>query len=404
MTMPRKLGTLVAIPIKGRMLLNRSGGKQSPYVQLRLGADQKKRTKASLIASLEPEWDQEIRLDVYQGCLAMRVSVVDEGKKDELVGEGTLLLHEVLDRGELDVWFPIKHKGAIHAGDIYFELTFYALAPPPHPQQHPPQPQQPLQAGARPLPHPQQHQTIPHPAIRHTQPGYSNAHPGRLLPHAPPVNMFNRTTPGPPAQYSGNTYHHPAAYVGHHGTGTHNNHAQPHPLTHQRSFPSPQPSPPPPPPTITTPITATAAIAPFGNSTRPTVPGHRPSSSLPTSFGPTPSLMAFKPKTKYTGPNHQRPQQQQQQQQQQTFQNGNNGRQQQLQHPSPGGCPGLQTNIGNRLNQGQQQGCITGSGSNQPRPIPTTGHAHGPPGHGHGHGQRSMTPLVQYNYTLGSFP
>ncbi|KAG0352024.1 hypothetical protein BGZ54_002988 [Gamsiella multidivaricata] len=102
MTMPRKLGTLVAIPIKGRMLLNRSGGKQSPYVQLRLGADQKKRTKASLIASLEPEWDQEIRLDVYQGCLAMRVSVVDEGKKDELVGEGTLLLHEVLDRGELD--------------------------------------------------------------------------------------------------------------------------------------------------------------------------------------------------------------------------------------------------------------------------------------------------------------
>ncbi|KAF9079962.1 hypothetical protein BGX23_002887 [Mortierella sp. AD031] len=125
MTTPRKLGILVAIPIKGRKLLNRSGGKQSPYIQLTLSG-QKKRTKASLIASVEPEWDQEVRLDVFQGALDMGVSVYDEGKKNELIGEGTLLLHEVIDKGELDVWFPIKHKGAT-AGDIYFELTFYAV-------------------------------------------------------------------------------------------------------------------------------------------------------------------------------------------------------------------------------------------------------------------------------------
>lgn len=54
----QKIGVLVAIPIKGRKLVNRTGGKQSPYVQLKLG-EQKKRTRASLIASVEPEWDQE---------------------------------------------------------------------------------------------------------------------------------------------------------------------------------------------------------------------------------------------------------------------------------------------------------------------------------------------------------
>jgi hypothetical protein len=32
----------------------------------------------------------------------MSVSVFDEGKKNELIGEGTLLLHEVIDKGELD--------------------------------------------------------------------------------------------------------------------------------------------------------------------------------------------------------------------------------------------------------------------------------------------------------------
>ncbi|KAF8979178.1 hypothetical protein BGZ52_005205, partial [Haplosporangium bisporale] len=88
-----KLGTLVAIPIKGRKLINRTGGKQSPYVQLKLG-EQKKRTRASLIAS--------IRLDVFHGELAMSVAVHDDGKKDELIGDGVLLLNEVIDKGELD--------------------------------------------------------------------------------------------------------------------------------------------------------------------------------------------------------------------------------------------------------------------------------------------------------------
>ncbi|KAF9198462.1 hypothetical protein BGZ49_000711 [Haplosporangium sp. Z 27] len=182
MTTPTKIGVLVAIPIKGRKLMNRSGGKQSPYVQLKLG-EQKKRTKPSLIAAAEPEWDQEaslVRLDVFQGQMDMNVSVYDEGKKNELIGEGILLLHEVVDKGELDVWFPIKYNGTT-AGDIYFELTFYAAAPLPAAGATPPIPQAQIQTP-----------------IRHTQPGYQG--PG-ILPHTPPLGGYGSPPVGPPTSF-----------------------------------------------------------------------------------------------------------------------------------------------------------------------------------------------------------
>ncbi|KAF9995204.1 hypothetical protein BGZ80_005378 [Entomortierella chlamydospora] len=178
MTTP-KIGVLVAIPIKGRKLMNRSGGKQSPYVQLKLG-EQKKRTKASLIAAAEPEWDQEA--NVFHGQMDMNVSVYDEGKKNELIGEGILLLHEVVDKGELDVWFPIKYNGTA-AGDIYFELTFYASAPPPTAGGTPPIPQAQIQTP-----------------VGHIQPGYPGpgVHP---LPHTPPVSGFGSPAVGQPTPF-----------------------------------------------------------------------------------------------------------------------------------------------------------------------------------------------------------
>ncbi|KAF9962378.1 hypothetical protein BGZ72_006199 [Mortierella alpina] len=226
MTTPHKLGVLVAIPIKGRKLINRTGSKQSPYVQLKLG-EQKKRTRASLIASVEPEWDQEasplVRLDVFHGQLDMHVSVYDEGKKNELIGEGVLLLNEVIDKGELDVWFPIKHGGN-PGGDIYFELTFYAAAPPPV-------------AGSTPPPA----QAQIHPPIRHSQPGFQggpNMHP---VPHTPPTSNYgspgvnNMHTGGPPAPYPGNMYQHP-------GPGGFNPGARPFPPAQHQAFP-PQPNP-----------------------------------------------------------------------------------------------------------------------------------------------------------------
>ncbi|CAO3572803.1 unnamed protein product [Mortierella alpina] len=224
MTTLHKLGVLVAIPIKGRKLINRSGGKQSPYVQLKLG-EQKKRTRASLIASVEPEWDQEVRLDVFHGQLDMHVAMYDEGKKNELIGEGVLLLNEVIDKGELDVWFPIKYNGSA-SGDIYFELTFYAAAPPPA-------------AGSTPPPA----QAQIHPPIRHSQPGFQggpNMHP---IPHTPPTSNYgspgvnNMHTGGPPAPYPGNMYQHP-------GPGGFNPGARPFaPAQHQAFPPQPSPSP-----------------------------------------------------------------------------------------------------------------------------------------------------------------
>ncbi|KAG0213722.1 hypothetical protein BGX28_003666 [Mortierella sp. GBA30] len=235
MTTPHKLGVLVAIPIKGRKLINRSGGKQSPYVQLKLG-EQKKRTRASLIASVEPEWDQEasiiikrgflaglVRLDVFQGQYDMHVAVYDEGKKNELIGDGVLLLNEVIDKGELDVWFPIKYNGTA-GGDIYFELTFYAAAPPPA-------------AGSTPPPA----QAQIHPPIRHTQPGFQGGPSMHPVPHTPPTSNYgspginNVHTGGPPAPYPGNMYQHP-------GPGGYNANARPFPQTQHQPFP-PQPNP-----------------------------------------------------------------------------------------------------------------------------------------------------------------
>ncbi|KAK5809247.1 hypothetical protein F5H01DRAFT_416176 [Linnemannia elongata] len=264
MATPRKLGVLVAIPIKGRKLVNRSKGKQSPYVQLTLSG-QKKRTKASLIASVEPEWDQEVRLDVFQGALDMGVSVFDEGKKNELIGEGTLLLHEVIDKGELDVWFPIKHKGVV-AGDIYFELTFYAVAPPP-----------PVSAGTPPIGHPRPHQLSPM-----QRPGFVPPPP---LPHVPPAgNNYGRPyapfPPGPPGPpRPGYPPHQQQPPIPVH-INNNNNIQRPYPIPQNNSYPSPQP-----------PTTNSNGNTPYG--TPPMGSGFNPMLATGT---PT-----FRPSTQYTG-------------------------------------------------------------------------------------------------------
>ncbi|KAF9187262.1 hypothetical protein BGZ51_001459 [Haplosporangium sp. Z 767] len=344
---PRKLGTLVAIPIKGRKLLNRSGGKQSPYVQLKL-SDQKKRTKASLIASVEPEWDQEVHLDVFHGMLDMYVSVYDDGKKNEFIGDGILLLHEVMDKGELDVWFPIKYKGA-PAGDIYFELTFYAATPPPV-------------VGGPPLPH----HTQMHPPIRNSQPGFAPA--GRPLP------VYNNN------------------YV-----------PRPYAVPQPHTFPSPPPA-----GAFGGPQPARPGFhVPFGANT----PTYRPAtvyngvsspqgqhmspmnSGIGIGSGPGPGM---RPGINQSGsyPNHMpRPF---------PSQPSLPIRFPQSQHSSPGQRPGMPMQIP-RPNGGNVG--AGGYGQGMPGPRPHGGYPQGinirplasesvPP----------VTPLMQYNYTLGSFP
>ncbi|KAF9096812.1 hypothetical protein BGX23_010382 [Mortierella sp. AD031] len=265
-----KIGTLVAIPIKGRKLVNRTGGKQSPYVQLKLG-EQKKRTRASLIAS--------VRVDVFQDQLDMKVSVFDEGKKGELVGDGILLLNEVIDKGELDVWFPIKFNGSA-AGDIYFELTFYAAAPPPA-------------AGS--TPPPATPQTQIHTPLRYNQPGFQGGAPGmHPLPHTPPVSGYgspainhNMNLGGPSPPYAGNMYQAPGP-----GGYMPNANARPFPPAHQQPFPPQQPGPGPlpfgGPPAVSGP--GFNQPPPFGNNApfRPPVGGAFPNPASPPFGQPGP--------------------------------------------------------------------------------------------------------------------
>ncbi|KFH62944.1 hypothetical protein MVEG_10982 [Podila verticillata NRRL 6337] len=349
--MSRKLGVLVAIPIKGRKLVNRSGGKQSPYIQLKLG-DDKKRTKASLIASVEPEWDQEVRFDVFQNHLDLHVMVIDEGKKNEVIGDGILLLHEVIDKGELDVWFPIKYKGS-PAGDIYFELTFYAAAPP-------------VITGGSPMP-PQ----VTHTPIRHTQPGFHVQ--GNPLPHPP----F-----GPPAPFPGNTYQQPRPYSG----------------PQLQPYPVPQPS---------------VATGPFRPPGPPGLAGPpRPSGGLGPSFpGFVPSAPPpFRPSTQYTSP-------------QMAHSGVSNS------YGSPRPIPGQGPGQGYQMPQPFPIGNSYPSGNMPPvpsqplpmnMPVPRPHGARPPNSHPNSapnmpsyrpnnnlprpSASGPVTPLMQYNYSLGSFP
>ncbi|KAK3836774.1 MAG: hypothetical protein J3R72DRAFT_450100 [Linnemannia gamsii] len=360
MASPRKIGILVAIPIKGRKLVNRSGGKQSPYIQLTLSS-QKKRTKASLIASVEPEWDQEVRLDVFQGMLNMGVSVFDEGKKNELIGEGTLLLHEVIDKGELDVWFPIKYKGAV-AGDIYFELTFYAVAPPPQ-----------VSVGTPPIGHPRPYQQSPL-----QRPGFV---PPRPLPHVPPANgrPFASYPPGPPA----------LGYIPHqHPPTPVHTVLRPYPVPQNNSYPPSQP-----------PINGNA---PYGRP--PMGPGFNP--MVPT------GAPAFRPSTQYTGSSPQG--------QHAAIPHSNKPYPPPMNTNPPVRYPVSQYSPSGGIRPGSRPGPGPGPGVMPSMPIPQPYHHSSP-----GHGQRppmqprigisqpplgssphpQVTPMMQYNYSLGgSFP
>ncbi|KAF9429162.1 hypothetical protein BGZ76_001724 [Entomortierella beljakovae] len=184
----------------------------------------------------------DVRLEVYQGNLDMHVALYDEGKKHELIGEGTLRLHEVMDKGELDVWFVTKNKKGAPSGDVYFELTFYAVAPPQAP----------------PVPHPQHH------PIRHNQPqlGFAPMNRPLPLPHAPPAPMHGNNL-GAPVPFPGNPYPNP-----------------------QRAYPIPQGH--------TLPPQQNTPPRPYGNIK--IHPSSLNNTSLVTSTHPTPP---FQPKTQY---------------------------------------------------------------------------------------------------------
>lgn len=123
-----EIGTLVAVVDRAKNLPNRKTmGKQDPYCAARLGKEAKK-TETDRRGGQTPKWDQELRFtvrdspDYYQ----MKVSVFNDDKKTELIGETFIRLDEVIvpGGGQSDTWHGLHCKGK-YAGEIRLELTYY---------------------------------------------------------------------------------------------------------------------------------------------------------------------------------------------------------------------------------------------------------------------------------------
>ncbi|GME33265.1 C2 calcium-dependent membrane targeting [Neofusicoccum parvum] len=123
-----EIGTLVAVVDRAKNLPNRKTmGKQDPYCAARLGKEAKK-TETDRRGGQTPKWDQELRFTVRDSpdYFQMKVSVFNDDKKTELIGETFIRLDEVIvsGGGQSDTWHGLHCKGK-YAGEIRLELTYY---------------------------------------------------------------------------------------------------------------------------------------------------------------------------------------------------------------------------------------------------------------------------------------
>ncbi|KAL5402031.1 hypothetical protein PMIN06_002431 [Paraphaeosphaeria minitans] len=126
------IGTLVAIIDRAKNLPNRrSMGKQDPYCAARLGKEAKK-TTADRRGGQTPRWDQELRFTVHDSAdyHQLKVSVFNDDKKTELIGETWVSLEAVIipGGGQSDTWHGLNCRGK-YAGEIRIELTYYDTRP-----------------------------------------------------------------------------------------------------------------------------------------------------------------------------------------------------------------------------------------------------------------------------------
>ncbi|KAK2759893.1 hypothetical protein FQN54_002627 [Arachnomyces sp. PD_36] len=126
------IGTLVAIIDRAKNLPNRKTmGKQNPYCAARLGKEAKK-TETDMRGGQTPRWDQELRFTVHESpdYYQLKVSVFNDDKKTELIGETWIDLKNVIIQGggQNDVWHGLQYKGK-YSGDIRIELTYYDTRP-----------------------------------------------------------------------------------------------------------------------------------------------------------------------------------------------------------------------------------------------------------------------------------
>ncbi|KAI0829437.1 hypothetical protein BC628DRAFT_1136464 [Trametes gibbosa] len=159
----RHIGTLIVVILKARNLPNkRHIGKQDPYCQVVFNGE-KRRTKAIKRGGQHPEWDEEIRFELYEdtediphipelndgpppppppksnskgppkvkgGKFMALACYADDPREPDLIGESKVDLTEVLTKGETDEWFTVLYKDK-YCGEVYLELTFWLDEPPP---------------------------------------------------------------------------------------------------------------------------------------------------------------------------------------------------------------------------------------------------------------------------------
>ncbi|CCU78294.1 C2 domain containing protein [Blumeria hordei DH14] len=127
-----EIGTLVVIVDRAKNLPNRKTiGKQNPYCAARLGKEAKK-TETDHRGGQTPKWDQELRYTVHDSpdYYNLKVSVFNDDKKTDLIGETWVDLKEVIvpGGGQNDIWHNLSCKGK-YAGEIRIEITYYDTRP-----------------------------------------------------------------------------------------------------------------------------------------------------------------------------------------------------------------------------------------------------------------------------------
>ncbi|KAK4158588.1 hypothetical protein C8A00DRAFT_39304 [Chaetomidium leptoderma] len=159
-----EIGTLVLVVDRAKNLPNRKTiGKQDPYCAARLGKEAKK-TTTDIRGGQTPKWDQELRFTVHDSSdyYQLKVSVFNDDKKTELIGEAWMDLRDIVvpGGGQSDQWHQLACRGK-YAGEVRIEITYYDNRPkpekpavkakPPTPAEAEPTPAA-AAAGPRPVP------------------------------------------------------------------------------------------------------------------------------------------------------------------------------------------------------------------------------------------------------------
>ncbi|KAK4448229.1 ingression protein fic1 [Podospora aff. communis PSN243] len=129
-----EIGTLVLVVDRAKNLPNRKTiGKQDPYCAARLGKEAKK-TTTDIRGGQTPKWDQELRFIVHDSpdYYQLKVSVFNDDKKTELIGEAWIDLRDIIvtGGGQSDKWHQLACKGK-YAGEVRIEITYYDTRPKP---------------------------------------------------------------------------------------------------------------------------------------------------------------------------------------------------------------------------------------------------------------------------------